>query len=58
MTSDPPVNTVAPGSSTGTTWRTYTLAVTLGTWQGAGNIYSYQWQRCSPRHHAGRLRPG
>ena len=42
--SDPPVNTVAPLLS-GTSQRTYTLSVTQGTWQGAGNIYAYQWQR-------------
>ena len=51
------MNTVAP-LLTGTTWRTYTLAVTLGTWQGAGNIYSYQWQRCDPATTQAACAPG
>ena len=44
---DTPVNTVAP-LLTGTTWRTYTLAVTLGTWLRA--------RLCLPM--AAPLRPG
>ena len=39
-----PVNTGAP-SVTGTLERSYTLAASVGSWSGAGNEYSYQWQR-------------
>ena len=41
---DPPLNTLAP-VMTGTAQRTYVLSGTQGTWNGAGNVYSYQWQR-------------
>ena len=42
--SSPPVNTVAPALS-GTAQRASTLAAAQGTWSGAGNAMSYQWQR-------------
>jgi subtilisin family serine protease len=41
---DPPVNTAPPAIS-GTTQRTFTLTAAAGTWEGAGNTISYQWQR-------------
>ncbi|MGA2012891.1 MAG: hypothetical protein ABSH51_20465 [Solirubrobacteraceae bacterium] len=41
---NPPLNTVAP-VMTGTAQRADALTVTQGTWSGAGNVYSYQWQR-------------
>ena len=40
----PPANTVAP-TVTGVAQRTYTLSATAGSWTGAGNSYTYQWQR-------------
>ena len=44
VTWDPPVNTAAPVIS-GTTQRTFLLSAANGAWDGAGNRYSYQWQR-------------
>ena len=40
----PPANTAAP-TVTGVAQRTYTLSATAGSWTGAGNSISYQWQR-------------
>ena len=42
--SAPPVNTANP-ALTGTARRGSTLSGTLGSWTGAGNTYSLQWQR-------------
>jgi hypothetical protein len=39
-----PLNTAAPTVS-GTAVRAGTLNATTGTWTGAGNTYTYQWQR-------------
>ncbi len=39
----PPANTVVPAVS-GTVQRATTLTATPGTWTGAGNTYTYQWQ--------------
>ncbi|WP_169542165.1 C1 family peptidase [Solirubrobacter soli] len=44
VVADLPVNTVAP-KVTGTAQRTKVLTATAGTWTGAGNAYTYQWQR-------------
>ena len=41
---NPPVNTASP-TITGTTQRTFTLHAAQGSWNGATNAYSYQWQR-------------
>ncbi len=43
---DAPINAGAP-SVTGTPQRTGTLTATAGSWTGAGNSISYQWQRSS-----------
>ena len=40
----PPVSTRAP-TVTGVAQRTVTLTATLGSWNGFGNAYAYQWQR-------------
>ena len=40
----PPVNTVMP-TITGAAMRTSTLSASQGTWSGAGNTYTYQWQQ-------------
>ncbi|NUR77899.1 MAG: hypothetical protein HOQ28_16635, partial [Thermoleophilia bacterium] len=45
-----PVNSVAP-SITGTAQVAQTLTAVTGTWStyaGAPNVFTYQWQRCSP----------
>ncbi len=39
-----PVNSAPPVAS-GTPARASTLTTTTGTWSGAGNLYSYQWQK-------------
>jgi hypothetical protein len=44
VVTDPPASTTAP-VLTGTTQRTYVLTTSRGSWNGAGNAYSYQWQR-------------
>jgi hypothetical protein len=40
----PPANTAAPALS-GSVQRGLTLASSLGSWNGIGNVYSFQWQR-------------
>ncbi|MGA2925071.1 MAG: hypothetical protein ABSG43_03605 [Solirubrobacteraceae bacterium] len=42
----PPASTQAP-AVTGTPQRAVTLQGTQGTWTGAGNTYSYQWEDCN-----------
>src|SRR4051794_10743680 len=44
VSASPPVNSGAPVVA-GTTQRTFQMNATWGSWSGAGNIYSYQWQR-------------
>ena len=44
VVSAPPVNTVAPSLS-GATERTLPVTALTGGWTGAGNTYSYRWQR-------------
>jgi type II secretory pathway pseudopilin PulG len=45
ISSDAPTLTVLPVIS-GTLKAGNTLTVTQGSWTGAGNTYTYQWQRC------------